>query len=184
MKGIVFNMLEECVNRDFGEDTWDRLLDACGLQGAYTSLGTYPDAELYALVGAACKALDKPPDQIIRWFGQKSAHAFAERYTDFFRPHTSARGLLLTLNDIIHPEVRKLYPGADVPEFRFQNLEDGRLQIWYRSARQLCAFAEGLILGTADYYHERATVEQPLCMRSGAPECLLVVSFAGSAAAA
>ena len=27
MKGIVFNLLEEAVSSDFGEATWDRLLD-------------------------------------------------------------------------------------------------------------------------------------------------------------
>ena len=43
MKGVVFNLLEQLVARDFGEDTWDALLDASGLEGAYTSLGSYPD---------------------------------------------------------------------------------------------------------------------------------------------
>ena len=33
MKGIVVNLLERLVARDFGEDTWDELLDASGLDG-------------------------------------------------------------------------------------------------------------------------------------------------------
>ena len=44
---------------------------------------------------------------------------FAVRYPQFFEPHDCTRSFVLTLNDIIHPEVRKLYPGADVPEFDF-----------------------------------------------------------------
>ena len=39
MKGVVFNLLEQLVARDYGEDTWDALLDAGGLDGVYTSLG-------------------------------------------------------------------------------------------------------------------------------------------------
>jgi hypothetical protein len=43
MKGIIFNLLEEVVIRDHGADTWDELLSATCLDGAYTSLGSYPD---------------------------------------------------------------------------------------------------------------------------------------------
>ena len=38
MKGIVFNLLEEVVTEAYGADAWDSLLDAAGLDGAYTSL--------------------------------------------------------------------------------------------------------------------------------------------------
>ena len=57
MKGIVFNLLEDLVVRDHGEDAWDDLLEEAGSDGAYTSLGSYDDAELLALVGAASTAL-------------------------------------------------------------------------------------------------------------------------------
>lgn len=50
MKGIVFNLLAEAVTQRFGDEAWDNLLDAAGLEGAYTSLGSYHDAEMFALV--------------------------------------------------------------------------------------------------------------------------------------
>jgi hypothetical protein len=40
MNGIVFNLLADLVGRDFGNDTWDDLLDAAGASGSYTSLGS------------------------------------------------------------------------------------------------------------------------------------------------
>ena len=40
MKGIIFNLLEDVVVRNHGEDPWDQLLTATGLDGAYTSLGS------------------------------------------------------------------------------------------------------------------------------------------------
>jgi hypothetical protein len=46
MKGIIFNLLEEVVIRDHGADTWDELLSATCLDGAYTSLGSYPDEHI------------------------------------------------------------------------------------------------------------------------------------------
>ena len=87
MKGIVFNLLETLVTRDHGADAWDDLLDAAGVDGSYTSLGSYPDAELVALVGAASEALDLAPEQVTRWFGRSSMPLFATTHPHFFEGH-------------------------------------------------------------------------------------------------
>jgi hypothetical protein len=176
MKGVVFNLLERLVARDFGEDTWDALLEASGLDGVYTSLGSYPDEDLTKLVHAASEALAMPSDDVVQWFGRNALPLFAERYPQLFEPHDSTRSFVLTLNDIIHPEVRKLYPGADVPEFDF-DMRAGVLVMGYRSTRRLCSFAEGLLLGAADHYRERLTIEQPSCMKRGDDHCLLELAF-------
>jgi hypothetical protein len=176
MKGVVFNLLERLVARDFGEDTWDALLDASGLDGVYTSLGSYPDEHLGKLVGAASEALALPPDDIVQWFGRNALPLFAERYPQLFEPHDSTRSFVLTLNDIIHPEVRKLYPGADVPEFDFVQRGD-LLMMGYRSPRKLCSFAEGLLLGAADHFDELLAIEQPSCMKRGDDQCVLELAF-------
>lgn len=177
MKGIVFNLLEQLVTRDYGEDTWDALLESAGVDGVYTSLGSYEDADLGRLVGAASSALDTPADDIVRWFGFNALPIFAESYPSLFAPHSSARTFVLTLNDIIHPEVRKLYPGADVPEFEFESAPGGTLLMGYRSPRRLCSFAEGLLAGTGEHYGEQVTVGQPECMKRGDERCLLQIDF-------
>ena len=147
MKGVVFNLLEQLVARDFGEDTWDALLDASGLDGVYTSLGSYPDEDLVKLVSAAARRSPcRPTTWSVVWAQRASAVRGA--YPQLFEPHDCTRSFVLTLNDIIHPEVRKLYPGADVPEFDF-DARDGVLVMGYRSPRKLCSFAEGLLLGAA-----------------------------------
>jgi hypothetical protein len=176
MKGVVFNLLEQLVARDFGEDTWDTLLDTAGLDGVYTSLGSYPDEDLAKLVAAASDALGMPADDVVTWLGRNALPLFAERYPQLFAPHESTRRFVLTLNDIIHPEVRKLYPGADVPEFDF-DVRDDLLVMGYRSPRKLCSFAEGLLLGAADHYGEKLTIEQPLCMKRGDDRCMLEIAF-------
>jgi hypothetical protein len=175
MKGIVFNLLEELVTRDHGEDAWDDLLDAAGLDGAYTSLGSYPDAELGALVGAASAALNLPQDEVVRWFGRSAMPLFAASHPHFFAGHDRTRSFLLTLNDMIHPEVRKLYPGSDVPDFEYDLSSDELLVMRYRSARRMCVFAEGLIEGAAAHFGERAAIEQPRCMHRGDEQCVLEV---------
>jgi hypothetical protein len=177
MKGIVFNLLEEIVVREHGEDTWELLLDAAGVDGVYTSLGNYPDEDLLALVAAASQALALPAEDVVRWYGRHALPLLAERYPAFFAPHTDARSFVLTLNEIIHPEVRKLYPGADTPAFAFDASDPHRLVLDYRSSRRLCAFAEGLLLGAGDFYGQTVAVEQSACMNRGDDRCLIAIDF-------
>jgi heme-NO-binding protein len=176
LKGIIFNVFEQLVARDRGEDAWDRLLEDSGLGGAYTSLGSYPDTDLSMLVEAGSAAWDVPADELVRWLGREALPLFAERYPQFFDPHRTTADFLLTLNEIIHPEVRKLYPGALVPVFDCK-ASDHRLTMGYRSERKLCMFGEGLIAGAAVHYGETVAIEQPTCMNRGDDSCVLEISF-------
>jgi hypothetical protein len=177
MKGIIFNLLEDVVIRNHGEDTWDQLLTATGLDGAYTSLGSYPDEQIQALVGAAAQMLGLTPFEVLRWFGQQAIPLLFDRYPGFFSSQASTRPFVLSVNSIIHPEVRKIYPGADVPTFEFRDAPEGRLMMGYLSPRRLCALAQGFIEGAATHYGETAIVEHRECMHKGDKRCLCHISF-------
>jgi hypothetical protein len=97
VKGIIFNLLQEVVTEHFGEDVWDNLLTQAQLEGVYTSLGNYPDADLFKLVAAASAALNQPPDAVVRWFGVKALPLLAQKYPAFFNRHQSTRPFILTL---------------------------------------------------------------------------------------
>lgn len=178
MKGVVFNLLEEVVIAEHGEDAWDDLLDAAGMGGSYTSLGSYADEDMYKLVGAAARHLGISPMEVLRWFGQKSMPLLAQRYPAFFQAQPSTRPFLISLNSIIHPEVRKIYPGADVPVFDFEDAPDGALLMGYHSARRLCALAQGFAEGAAEHYGEPMRFEHLKCMHHGDAKCLFKISFA------
>jgi len=177
VKGIIFNLAEEVVTQAHGARIWDDVLERAGFVGAYTSLGSYPDEELMGLVRAASEILGVPKQVVVRDVGEGAIPLLAVRYPQFFAPHTTTRQFVLTLNDIIHPEVRKLYPGANVPEFDFETSDADALVIGYRSSRQLCALAEGFIIGAATHYGEQAEVEQTQCMHSGAASCAILCRF-------
>jgi hypothetical protein len=178
MKGIVFNLLEEAVTKARGENAWDDLLEAAGLDGSYTSLGSYPDQHLLDLVEASSAATGASSQEIIRWFGREALPALAASYPGFFDPHQDVRSFLFTLNDIIHPEVRKLYPGADVPVFGFSTADDGTVTMVYGSPRRLCAFAEGLIEGAAAHFGQTVAIQQPRCMVRGDELCSIEIHVA------
>lgn len=177
MKGIIFNLLEKVVSSEYGEDTWDTLLDRAGLEGVYTSVGGYPDEEFYRLVAVASPLLNMPPDDVVRWFARGALPLMAAKYPEFFAPHESTRQFILTLNDVIHPEVRKLYPGADVPFFTYDTSSPETLILHYNSHRKLCPFALGLIEGAAEHYQEVLEFSHPVCMKRGDPKCTFHLSF-------
>lgn len=178
MKGIVFNLLEECVTDAHGADVWDQMLEDAGVAGVYTSLGSYPDADLLSLVAAASEQLAVPADDVVRWFGQAAIPLLAGSYPEFFSAHDRTLPFLLTLNDVIHPEVLKLYPGADVPVFDFAMDGERVLVMGYASARRLCALAEGFVAGAAAHFGEAVLITQEACMKTGADRCLIRVTLA------
>lgn len=177
MKGVIFILLEKVVTEAHGEGVWDALLEKSGASGAYTSLGSYPDEELLGLVAAASEATGRPQGEILTWFGRKAMPLLRERYPDFFARHQSTIPFIMTLNEIIHPEVRKLYPGAEAPDFGFRRTGADELELEYRSKKKMCALAEGLIQGAADVFSERVTVQQTRCMHRGDDACLLICRF-------
>ena len=139
MKGIIFNLAEEVVVAEHGEEVWDAVLEDAAMSGSYTSLGSYPDADLSPIVASAARLLGARQSAVLRHVAEGAIPLLAQRYPHFFTPHPDARSFVLTLNDIIHPEVRKLYPGADVPNFSYQVHGDDALTLTYESGRRLCA---------------------------------------------
>ncbi|HYC96489.1 heme NO-binding domain-containing protein [Brevundimonas sp.] len=183
MKGVVFNLLEETVTRAFGPDTWDALLDASDVTGAYTSLGNYPDSEMEALVAAAGQALSLDRDAVLRWFGVQAIPVLAELYPAFFGGAPDARAFIEGVNTIIHAEVRKLYPGAECPHFRMHD-EAGDLVMHYVSSRNMCALAQGFVEGTAAWYGGSVDFQHVACTARGDARCIFKVAWPISTAEA
>jgi hypothetical protein len=177
VKGIIFNLVEGFVVAEGGEGAWDGLLDSAGLDGGYTSLGDYADEELMTLVTAYSRTHDVEPADATRTIGEHALTGLAARYPEFFEPHRHTRDMLLTLNDVIHPEVRKLHPAANPPDFVYGSTDAEAFVMGYSSARRLCFLAEGMITAAAAHYGEQVTISQSECMHDGAERCLIRCTF-------
>lgn len=177
MKGIIFNLAEEVVIREHGDDLWDAVLEGARVSGSYTSLGSYPDADLMAIAASAARLLGTEPRAVLRHVAEGAIPLLAARYPHFFTPHVDAQSFVLTLNDIIHPEVRKLYPGADVPSFSYDVHGDDAVTLRYESERRLCMLAEGFITGAATHYGQQVEMGHHRCLLEGDDACLLRCEF-------
>jgi len=177
MKGVVFNLLEDAVVAEHGIDVWEELIDDAAVSGAYTSLGNYSDADMAALVGAAASKLGAEPSAVLRWFGNKAMPMLKERYPALFANHRSSRDFVLSVNSIIHPEVRKLYAGASCPFFHFRESPDGALLMRYESSRKLCDLAHGFIEGAATIFGDKVAITHHSCMNHGDAACLVEIRW-------
>lgn len=175
MKGVVLNLLERTIVEEHGEAFWDEMIERSGASGAYTSLGDYPAEELAGLVAVAGDRLGLHPDEVVRRFGRSAIPHFHESYPELFAPHAELIPFLLTLNEIIHPEVRKLYPDALVPVFSYDRIDERRLLMGYVSPRRLCALGEGLIAGAADHYRQPVRIGHETCLKRGDERCIFDV---------
>lgn len=157
MKGVIFNVVEEVVHDLFDADTWDDLLDVAEVDGAYTALGDYADTELLAIVSAACAATGNSAEEVLRLVGHHALPKLAARVPESIVDAPDAIAFIRKVNDIIHPEVLKIYPDSIPPAFEFEDHPDG-LIVTYRSKRNLPALAEGLLSGVSLLFEEDVAV--------------------------
>lgn len=178
MKGIVFNLLNDLVEEQFGMDVWDDLIEATSpsSKGIYTSVEVYPDEELLAYVAAISRHTGAPAEDVVRMFGAYMMGRFAQIHPDFFSGHT-AKTFLKSVHDVIHVEVRKLHPDVVLPEFTYEDKSHNELTMHYHSPRKLCHLAEGLIGGAAKIFAVEVGIRHPVCMHDGADHCVLELSF-------
>ena len=172
MKGVIFNAVEDAVERAFGADGWDDTLGRAKVDGSYTSLGNYDDEELAAIVGALPDETGGTIPERLRWVGINCVPFLVEAFPHFFDEITLEE-FLPALNHMIHPEVRKLYPGATPPDFDISPIDDQTISMRYVSDRKLCFLAEGLTIGVTSHLGRTVHIGQPSCTHDGDPHCEL-----------
>jgi len=177
MKGIVMNILADMVEQQFGMSEWNEILSEIDAAGAYTAAVLYEDQELLDLVGVISQRQSIPVEDLIFAFGEFMFPAFYERYPELIDAEAHLLPLLASIDSVIHVEVNKLYPGAVTPVFEEEWRSDSALLLKYRSKRNLCRLAEGLISGAAKHFDTTYELEHEPCLHRGADHCGLLVTL-------
>jgi hypothetical protein len=160
MKGIIFSEFLEMVEQKFGFETLDHIIENSNLDsgGSYTAVSTYHHGEMISLVSTLSYKTGISVPDLLKAYGEYQFTRFAILYPIFFEKATSAFGFLEKIESYIHPEVRKLYPDAELPTFDTEKLDENTLLMTYQSERHLGDFAEGLIRGCIDHFKENAEI--------------------------
>jgi hypothetical protein len=177
MKGLLFNIVEEAVIDRWGEAAWDAVLDDAEVSGAYTSLGSYPDADLLAIVGVASRARGSPRRS------HPPAGSSCVRRSRHVTPSSSTTSP--TPRPARRPQRRRARRGAQalpdsiVPTSRCSTTPGptaaGRPSDCATSRPWAVPAAEGLVLGAADHFGERLRSRRPAAA-TGDAECILEAS--------
>lgn len=160
MKGVVFTEFLDMVEQRFSADMADDIIDDAQLPsgGAYTAVGTYPHEEMVAMVMALSRRSGIAVADLIRAFGQHLFGRFVQAYPVFFNGVNDTFGFLAGIEDIIHAEVLKLYPDAQLPRFVVERHDARQLVLLYQSPRHFEDLAEGLMLGCVNHFGEAIEV--------------------------
>jgi Haem-NO-binding len=160
MKGVVFTEFLEMVEDHFSLRMVDEIIEEAAVPsaGAYTAVGTYPHEEMVALVTALSRRSGMALPDLLHAFGRHLFGRFVRLYPRFFQHQTDALTFMAGIEDIIHAEVLKLYPDAQLPRFDVEAHDYDRLVLIYHSPRHMPQLAMGLIEGCIDHFGQSISV--------------------------
>jgi hypothetical protein len=162
MKGVVFTEFLEMLEKEAGFEAVDAVLAAANPAsgGAYTAVGQYDDAEMFALISALSEQSGTPVPELLTHFGEYLFSRFVQMFPQFVEPAGDTFALLESVDGFIHIEVHKLYPDARLPFVSCSRLGDRSLRVYYKSHRPMGDFAEGLMRGVMKHYREDLDVKR------------------------
>jgi hypothetical protein len=123
-------------------------------------VGTYSHEEIVALVVALSQHSRTAVPDLLRAFGEYLFAYFARSYPDMVGARSNVFSFLSGIEEVIHSEVRKLYPDAELPRFDVEHPADGTMVMVYRSSRHFEDLCEGLIRGCISHFGESIAVSR------------------------
>lgn len=162
MKGIVFTGFLEMVETEFGMGVVDRITQdpALSSHGSYTAVGNYPHDDMLKLVASLSETVGLSPRDLVFAFGKYLMNHFYENYPVFFENTTGSIDFLKGIEEVIHTEVRKLYPDANLPVVDTSFDEVGALHMHYKSDKPFADLAEGLIERSIEIFDDGCTMQR------------------------
>jgi hypothetical protein len=160
MKGIIFTEFLDMVEQRYSAQAMEQMVAAAQLPsgGAYTAVGKYDHGEIWSLVCELSKVCGTPVPDLFKEYGEYLFGRLAIGHAQVFREMRSAFDVLQALEGVVHGQVRRLYPDAELPRFDVIERAAGRMVLIYSSKRHFADLAEGLIRGCLRHFNETATI--------------------------
>jgi hypothetical protein len=147
MKGIIFTEFLEMVERDYGFEILNGIIDKSKLEsnGIYSGVGTYEFKEFGQLVKQLSLVTDIKENELLIKYGHYVFDTFYNNYGDFFANIEHPFQLLEQVDSHIHIDVKILYPDAELPRFETKRIGSDTMEMLYSSKRRMEYFALGLM---------------------------------------
>ncbi|MFN4152054.1 MAG: heme NO-binding domain-containing protein, partial [Candidatus Sericytochromatia bacterium] len=128
-------------------------------QGIYTSIGTYDIKEMKLLVRNLSLETKISENDLYYKFGEYLFDRFRKLYPHFFEMSNNSFDFLKKIENIIHIEVKKLYPDSELPKFEFKDISENEMIMSYISERNIPYLAKGLISKTFNFFNENIDIK-------------------------
>ena len=161
MKGLIFTEFIEMVEEKFGFDISDKVLEDQSLstKGIFTASGTYPFTDLVAMLTTLNKETNISIEDLQNEFAKYIFAKISSMFPQFFESHDDVLKFIASVDEVIHVEVQKLYPDAELPSFDVISIDDNQLEMYYISEKNLVPFAKGMMEGASKYYNMPIDIE-------------------------
>ena len=162
MKGIIFTEFFELVENAFSVDVAEEMLELAKPDsgGVYTSVGSYDHMELLRMVDTLSSITAVPTRDLVMVFGEHLFGRFTQMYPGMFIGKSNCFDFIESVEGVIHVQVRKLYPDAQLPRIQTDRTDDGSLNVVYRSPRQLGDVAHALLSGCVKHFGESLDIHR------------------------
>ncbi len=160
MKGIIFVEFLGMIDEKMGMEVTEEIIEKSNLpsKAKYTSVGTYDDSEMLALVKELHNKTEIPVPTLLKEFGNYLFQSFVKKYHDMIKGMDDSFDMLKHVDSYIHVEVKKIYPEANLPVFNHEGISDKKMTLIYNSTRKMPDLAEGLIEATLKHFNEKYTI--------------------------
>lgn len=160
MKGVVFTEFLEFIEDKFGFDTSDEMIEKSTLStgGVFTQAGNYPFDDLFSMIKSLSVITNIEISKLVEAYGE---HLFSKLIVIYPKPikdYDNTFDFVKNVENVVHPEVKKLYPDSDLPHFENVECNENELTFVYVSNKPLMDFAKGLIMGCSKFYKENIEV--------------------------
>lgn len=160
MKGIVFTEFLQLVEDKYGLEIVDDIIEKSKLEskGAYTAIGTYDFSEMLSLLSHLSKSTKLSIDELLLLYSEHFFAVLASSYPGLIDKYNDPIEMLASIEDHIHIEVLKIYPDAELPEFKILEKTESRLVMIYKSSRAMYYFGLGLMNKTFEHFNSTAEI--------------------------
>lgn len=155
MYGLIHSALQQMIVENYGEDTWNKVLDVANVpEDSFFSTQSYDDVVTFTLAQSVSDVLGAPLDDCLDLFGQFWLKEFAPQSYDMLL-HAAGDSLFDFLENLnaLHDRISTTFVGYVPPSFQLERISDSEGILEYRSSRDgMVPFVVGLIKGMQERF--------------------------------
>ena len=182
MKGTIFNLFEQFLDENYGEDSFFKVhqksMQDLETKEPFVGPKNYPDADMMCIVAQSLQEVKEDNIEILlNKFGEFSLIHLLDTGKSFMKEYDHPKPMLQDLDGVIHVEVKKVFSGANPPRFYCIDEGEDKLTMIYESERKMYDFYEGLITGLAKHYNMKIDCVRDFREYEGKEMCHFDLTF-------